>query len=755
MDLEKHSALDPNPAKDQPCAVSRCPHHRHHGSRQIVVIALISLLLLLLGGCGVYFNTFFNAKKSFGSAEKSRKKSVAGLSGQNDYKIAIEKSLKVIENHTGSKYYDDALYILAASYFHSKQYAKAERRFSELIANYPENDRIRESELYLAKSKLELGDIGDAMALFGAIFDSESDRDYKAEAAMALSEYYFEEKNFEDAQSYLLAVRDSLGSEGQKRLAQKMIAEGYISTYRFNDGLKACIQLLGMTPDKDMEYFALFNAAECAYRLQRVKDGQAYLSKLMDNQLYFDSLSYLQLKVAEGYEIEEDLELAEATYQTVVEKSENPLALAEAYYRLGLTYQYDYDKLTDAKEYYDKAVKAQASSEPGRAALQHSSDIGKLERYSKARTLDTSATEEAINEVAQTQFLLAELFWFQLNKPDSAMAELRYLIDSFPTSESAPAAMISLAQMYRDHTLDTTSSDSVLRLMLATYPRSDDAPYALELLNLLGSPADTGYASHYILKAEYFIVDDFNLDSARAYYGQVIERFPDSKHATQARFNLIWLTEQYEHPGDSSLVFAYQEFLDSFPRSPMALDVQRWMGGLGRSAGRDRPIADRNNDDRQSPADTLRTDGVDLPPEDSIFTDRDRDDEVLDYGEQQFVNIYISPDKDTIILLNSQPVKIDKAFEFPADAYSIQQDEFRLYFQVLLDFTGKVLNHILKVPTINDELNDRASITVASMTFDPVKVSQQVFSVSVPKSSDDLGHWFVYEYRVKRPDFLK
>ena len=94
----------------------------------------------LAGGC-VYYNTFFHARQAFNNAEKSLKLSKYGQVRINvgDYKKAIEKSLKIVENHPNSKWYDDAIYILAVSYFYTKQYQKSEHRCREILANYPDS----------------------------------------------------------------------------------------------------------------------------------------------------------------------------------------------------------------------------------------------------------------------------------------------------------------------------------------------------------------------------------------------------------------------------------------------------------------------------------------------------------------------------------------------------------------------------------------------------------------------------------------
>jgi len=705
------------------------------------------LLVMILAAFGVstgcvYYNTFYNAKKSFNEAEKARKKK-GGRANAAQYKKAIEKSLKVSDNYPHSKYYDDALYVLGVSYYHIEEYLKAERRLRELTIDYPESEFNKEAQLYLAKTKLRLGDMEDAMDLFGNIFESEYSRDYKAEAAMALGEYNFEAEKYEEANKYLQAVRDSLGDDIDKRKAQIYIADGYFNTFKFKDALGGYLQVLGMEPDKDDKYHALYRAALCSYRMQRINDGLSYLNDLIEDELYYDSLGALLLKVAEGYEYDDDLEMAEATYDQITNNIDRKNFVGEAFYQLGLIYQYDYDNLKEAKDFYDKAVENTRNSEVGKQALQRSSAIGKLETFSKAIQVDTTASQEVIDEMAYTQYLLAELYWFELNKPDSAIFELQYLIDSFSTAYEAPKAMIALSQMNREFYEDTTKADSLLKATLYRYPHSDYVPEALDLLGLRGTAADTGYAAHYFRKAENFLVDTNQVDSALHYFQYITDNFPDSKYYLHARFNTILTRELYQSPGDSSIVLAYQEYADSFPNSEFANEAQRRLKYAPKSK---------------------EAGGKEKTPQDSLFADVEPGEEqdttaapeggVSTYTDHQ-QSLYIRPNGDTVALLDEDPTEIIEPFVFPSEAYGMREEGFYLYFQVLLDFSGKVIDYVLKNQSEYEEINDRANRTVASITFNPLAVSKRVNDFNLPEDPEGRGHWFVYKFLVEKPDFLR
>ncbi|MCK4461607.1 MAG: hypothetical protein KAW46_07365 [candidate division Zixibacteria bacterium] len=687
---------------------------------------VVALLFSAAGGC-VYYNTFYNARKSFNEAEKSRNKSKGkGRGNVASYRKAIEKSLKVIEDYPNSKYYDDALYVLMVSYYYTEQYSRSERRAREILAVYAESEYALDATLYLAKAKLMQKDVDDAVGIFQEIFEGAYDAQFKSEAAMTLGAYHFDNKEYRKAEPYFLALRDSLGNAEERRLAQTYLADGYFAGYRFQDALGAYLQLLGMDPDKNEKYHALFQAANSSYRLQRIDDGQDYLMTLMDEDVYFDSVSVLMLKMGEGYEFDEELAQAEAYYQDIINQSEKSKVKAQAFWRLALIYQYDYDDLVQAKIYYDSTSKLDRSSDIGKDALHRSSSIGLLEAYSRAIEIDSTSTQDIIDRAAYTQYQLAELYWIELNKPDSALIAMQVVADSFPTAFDSPKALIALSEMVREYEEDSSKADSILREVLIQYPTSDYLPEALERLGLAGSSADTGYAGVYFSRAEHFVVDEFNLDSARANYQVVADRFPDSKYFLQSRFALVWLTETYDNPGDSSVIWAYKEISDSFPSSNWANEARR----------RTQYVAKKSPSDDDQEADSV------------MLAEGDEGDSLYAAAEDTAVYVDVevaalSRDGKLLPELRLDPIRIDEPFIYPEEAYRGGWEGW-LIFQVLLDPFGEVQEYELKTKSPNEQINLLVEETFVSMAWDPTRIPQELQET-----------WLYYRFLVQKPDHLK
>jgi TolA-binding protein len=709
----------------------RRPSHR--------VFLSVLLTVLLFGGSGcVYFNTFYNARKAFNSAEKTRKAS--GSANINEYETAIAKCLKIVDNYPKSKYYDDAVYVLAISYYHTSKFDKSERRLRELLANYPNSKYTQEATVYLAQTRLKLGETAEAMAGFEEIFRSDFPKQHKAQAATELATYYTGEKQYDLANSYYRAVRDSLGDLAQQRAAQRQIAEGLYANYQFGDALGAYLQILGLKPAKNEEYHALYFAADCAFKLVRVSDGLEYLKRLADNELFFDSLGVLNLKMAEGYELEGEMTRAQGVYGDVAATSNNKVWVTEAYYRLGLIFQFDYDDLEEAKFYYDKATKAGRASgkqtDALNGALQRSADISMVSVFQRpeAKEGDTTViTQAMIDDAALKQFQLGLLYWHQLDKPDSAIADMKLVVDSFPNTRIAPKAMLALSQMIREQNADTASADSIARLIPLRYHKSDYLPEIFEALGLNGTGADTGYAEIYVKRAEDFWVDSGQIDSARYWYQYVVDSFPESAHCDRARFATIWLTEKYQSPGDSSIFFAYKTFADSFPKSVFAADALQKLSGPRQAEAE--PRVGEEKDSASAFAQHQ--------PEDStaVVEGSDTSTTLPATNDPQYA--YYFRGDTTLTLLSLQPIRTEEPFEFPQEAYNIEGNVFILYFQLHLDFSGKVDDFILKTPSGNDEIDRRANKHVLTSTFNPQQIRGEF-----------QGSWFVWKFVVQKPEHL-
>ena len=490
-------------------------------------------LTLTFSSCScIYFNTFHNIRKNFNGAEKSRNKGgrdkAQGIEVKQ-YNDAITKSSRVLERHPTSSWVDDALYIIGASYYYLGDYEKSSRKFKELFANYPQSEYAARSRLLLAKAKLQLKEEAEAVVLFEEIFEKENDKKMKADAARALGEYYFTTKDFLKADQYFMALIDSLGDAKDKLRASLYVADGNFERYAFRqarDDYKAASEY---QPDSLQYYHITYRMAECEFFINDLQSALSRLQQLADNQLYFDSLGAIRLKMAEGYQWDGDFETATSTYERIITENPGKDAAAIANFQLGLIYQYDFEDLEKARGYYNKAKDEKRNSPIFEEATRRVAKLALLEQYTKSGAggaisdSAAQADQKIQDQLTENQFLLGELFFFDLERPDSALHAYQVVLDKFPNSRFAPRALISMSHIYRNYYSDTTAADTLLREVLTRYPRSDEAQTVIGMLGLAGTVADTGYAAITFAKAEQFFQEFRDLDSSMYYQRRIAD----------------------------------------------------------------------------------------------------------------------------------------------------------------------------------------------------------------------------------------
>ena len=114
-----------------------------------------------------------------------------------------------------------------------------------------------------------------------------------------------------------------------------------------------------------------------------------------------------------------------AGYRGLVEKFPRTPVAYEAQFRIGYLYEAELQDYDSAGREYDK-LKGQPTSQFSDLALRRSQSLTTLRQYRQTMASDTTQTKAA------AAFMLAELYYFQLDKPESALIEYRDVETQFP-----------------------------------------------------------------------------------------------------------------------------------------------------------------------------------------------------------------------------------------------------------------------------------------------------------------------------------
>jgi TonB family protein len=326
---------------------------------------------------------------------------------------------------------------------------------------------------------------------------------------------------------------------------------------------------------------------------------------LSQEEKYYDKLSLVKLKLAEGYFALDSLEKSTQLCEEIIVEKPNTDESAKAYYQWGIIKE----KLGDlalAKALFDSTAKERPGSIVAREALTKSANISKLEEYHKQIA---SAPEDTLKkiDIFKTRFLLAEIYLWDMNQPDSSLEEYQSIIESDTTRQNIPKALYSQAWIYENVKKDSLKALQLYQKILNDFPFSEYAQKAKEFLKV---PSDSEALSPQFRyeQAEKVLFDGKNPDSAKALLEKLVEDFKEGEYVIKSKFALAWIKENYSNSPDSSVIEMYKEIAKNYPGTEYALAAQSKLGTI---QGEQEPSPQQP---QQSPADTTSQDTTQIPP---------------------------------------------------------------------------------------------------------------------------------------------
>ena len=179
-----------------------------------------------------------------------------------------------------------------------------------------------------------------------------------------------------------------------------------------------------------------------------------------------------------------------------------------------------------------------------------------------------------VDELDKNLLLLAELFLFRFNQPDSAAKQYLMLIDRFPESPYAPQALHNYAYIHEEILSDPAVADSSFDLLIRLYPAS---PYANIGREKLGKPivySREDSAGWMFALAESTLLDEKNPQMAFLQYRELYETHKNSVWAPKALYSMAWISETSWDSLDLALSL-YDTLLVQYPDSKYAVVVKQ------------------------------------------------------------------------------------------------------------------------------------------------------------------------------------
>jgi len=471
--------------------------------------ALVLPLPLLLLACA-YYNTFYIAKKSFRAAEESVAKSQTDKlpsDASGNYDMAIKQSRKVLKRHSGSRWVDDAIYLMGASYYGKGDYDSALASFGQLNALFPESE-FRADALFLSgMSRTKRREYDLATAMFDSVLSAFPRYKRRDEILFAMAGTEASRRDFAAAVRRYRAVAREFPKGRFADRALMRVGEIQFEAGRYDSAYAALDALLGATRDEKAKIEAAIAQGRVLLKLKRPEEALELLKETEPAEAaglegdrstgasqaeqppiradLADDLARLRLgQAAAMNEMGRHREAIEALEKIVTRFASSSYA-AEAQFQIGYTYETRMDSLASARAAYEKVSQLAGRSVFKDQAPQRAKAIqAQMEMEGKAGSGDAEAEERAAAALR-----VAEILYLDRELADEALLKYSEVERDFPESRFAPRAAYARAYIKWKVAGDSLGAHEDLRVLVHRYPASTQARGAIALLAAHG--ADT------------------------------------------------------------------------------------------------------------------------------------------------------------------------------------------------------------------------------------------------------------------------
>jgi len=455
--------------------------------RHAALVAGILLVAVASAGCA-YFNTFYTAKRNFEEAEGQmallpdpEARASAGPAGQ--YDKAIQGATKILIQYPTSKWVDDALLLIGRSMLAKGDYEAAEEKFTELAYNFPTSD-LRDQAVFWAGVAAERDRRRpEAIANYDSLLTGWPDSKLRDQALLRRANLYLLAREPARAEPDLRELSRKKGRIGYE--AGLKLAEALFAAKRFVEARSEFERVAERAPTEILRTDARLRMGDCDEALSDYAAAtETYLTLLREARTEEDrARARLRYASALGMAGRADAGLEELA--NVIEDHPRTPWAAEAAFRSGYLHEVIRDDFTAARESYD-AVAQQLPSSPFVAqAAQRRENLEDLESFRTAR-----GDSASVDAAAEAVFRSAELYLFQLGKPDKALEEYARLSREFPESPLAPRAAFARGWVKARRLGDAAGARQEFEALIAAWPESDAAARARHLLE---QPADSTF----------------------------------------------------------------------------------------------------------------------------------------------------------------------------------------------------------------------------------------------------------------------
>jgi TolA-binding protein len=459
------------------------------------------LLLLPLASCA-YYNTFYKAKDYYFKATLGAPYAVEkpDASSINNFNKAIEYSKKLMAIYPKSKWVDDAYLMWARSLVGKDDPLETMNMLRDFPTRYPNSPLKDEALFYLGVGGRKARKYTEALASLDEFLKRAPRHELAPYALIERAQVLVALQRPGEAAASATEMLQRFPKSEQRDRALLMRAEALLAQ---GDPARARgdFKLLGTRAATDEQRFGfLLREADCLEAERRYDDDvtllQAALAHeqeprkqggplnpqpgMVTNATSVERWGQLMVRIGTAHALAGRKDLALESYRRVVAGfTRTPLA-AEAQFRVAYVYETMADDFETARQEY---AKVQTHSPASPFTAQATVRLGNLTRLSQYRS---GAGPDSASKKAEAGFMLAELYLFQLDKPDRALEEYRKIANEQAGTPHAGKALNAEAWLLRNKLGRPLEADSVLWVVVKGYPKTEAQVDARDYLERYG-----------------------------------------------------------------------------------------------------------------------------------------------------------------------------------------------------------------------------------------------------------------------------
>ena len=456
------------------------------------------LALAVLGaaaGSCAYYNTFYLARRYYDRATDGRPYEVGRTSASQvqNYAKAIDYSKKLLGNYPKSKWVDDAYLMWAKSLIGRDDPLQTINMLQGFTTDFPKSDLKAEAEFYLGLACRNARRYPQAISSFDEFLSQAPKHPLVPYAHYERSLALTSLQRYGEAATAAGQVLERFANHPLFDRALRQRAEARFQQGDW-DGARADYAAIGLRATNDEERFQfLMREVDCLESARRFDDELGVLRDELSHtppppapppgqlpQAGSDHYGRLRMRVGTAHLLAGRSKEALDEFTAVLQDYPKTSLSAEAQYRIGFAYETGNDDFKRALEEYGKVKEQFGTSSFTQLAQQRADNLARIEQF---RTV-TGA--DSLEKKAEAAFLTAELYLFQLGRPERALEEYGKVAHDYSGTAVAGRALNAQAWVLSRKLDRKPEADSLFWEVVRRYPATEAQLAARDYLEMAG-----------------------------------------------------------------------------------------------------------------------------------------------------------------------------------------------------------------------------------------------------------------------------